>query len=123
MTNKTPKQILGKKGEDVAANYLINKGYKIIERNFRAGHGEIDIIALDGNDLVFVEVKTSKSNAFGNPVSWVDEKKQRIIGETAEAFIYQKEYIDTDCRFDVIAIECDKGLFQIQHIKDAFWLE
>ena len=123
MTKKTHQQILGKKGEDVASNYLVGKGLKIIERNFRAGHGEIDIIALDGNVLVFVEVKTSKSNAFGHPVLWVDEKKQRIIGETAEAFIYQNNYDECDCRFDIIAIEQKKGLYTIEHIKDAFWLE
>ena len=123
MNKKTPQQILGKKGEDVAFNYLVGKGLKIIRRNFRAGHGEIDIIALDGNVLVFVEVKTGKSKSFGNPASWVDENKQRIIGETAEAFIYKNDYDGFDCRFDVIAIEQQKGLYNIEHIKDAFWLE
>lgn len=123
MTKKTPKQVLGQKGEDIAVNFLSEKGYKIVERNFRAGHGEIDIIAFDGNDLVFIEVKTSNSNVFGHPATWVSEHKQKIVGETAEAFIYKNKYNDTDCRFDVITIEFNKGLYKIEHIEDAFWLE
>ena len=123
MASKTSRQKLGQQGEDIATQFLLQKGMNVIARNYRAGHGEIDIIALDGNTLAFVEVKTSNSKKFGPPQTWVDEKKQQNLAQVAEAFIYEKNYENFDCRFDVIALEKSGENFTVNHIKDAFWLQ
>lgn len=123
MGSKTTRQKLGQQGEDVAVRFLEEKGMRILARNYRAGHGEIDIIILDGNTLAFVEVKTSKSKSFGPPQTWVDEKKQQNLAQVAEAFLYQNNYENFDCRFDVVALEKEGEKFIINYIKDAFWLQ
>ena len=115
------KQEFGSKGEDIAADFLAGCGYKIIERNYRFGHGEIDIIARDGDTLVFVEVKTRKDLEFGYPELNVTKGKQKQIRKIAEAYLYDKKISETDCRIDVIAIlnpSNDKP--QIEHIINAF---
>lgn len=112
----------GKIGEDLAASYLENNGYKILNRNFRAGRGEIDIIALHNNVQVFIEVKTKKHGDFGDPITWVTRSKQRQIGRIAQAYLLQFGITDRDCRFDVITVKWDKGTWKINHIENAFWL-
>jgi len=114
---------LGKRGEDMAADYLSDAGMEILARNYRAGHGEIDIIAKDGNSLVFIEVKSNMSRAFGPPETWVDRRKQQNIIMVAEAWLEENQIEDVDCRFDVIAIHFAKHPPYINHIKDAFWIE
>ncbi|NIA30552.1 MAG: YraN family protein [Actinobacteria bacterium] len=114
---------LGKRGEDLAEKYLSDGGMKILVRNYRAGHGEIDIIAKDGNSLVFVEVKSSMSYAFGPPETWVDRRKQQNMIRVAEAWLEENQIKDVDCRFDVVAIHFAKHPPYINHIKDAFWIE
>jgi putative endonuclease len=113
---------LGNWGEQRAAEFLENLGYKIIACNFRHGHGEIDIIADDKGTLVFVEVKTQKSDAMGEAFTWVTRKKQRQIGRVALAYLTVNNISNRDCRFDVIAVA--KGLdgVEIKHIPNAFWL-
>jgi len=113
---------IGKQGEEIARNYLIEKGYAIVEMNYRFGRGEIDIIAEKDGMLVFVEVKTKKFGDFGDPVGWVPRSKQRQIGTIARGYLYEKEISDRDCRFDVIALNWEKGDWQINHIENAFWL-
>jgi putative endonuclease len=113
---------LGNWGEQRAAEYLEKLGYTILDRNFRYGHGEIDLIADDKGTLVFVEVKTQKSEAMGEAFTWVTRKKQRQIGRIALAYLTQNQIVDRDCRFDVIAVAKDVGGVQIQHIVNAFWL-
>jgi putative endonuclease len=114
---------VGREGEDKGVGYLREKGWTILERNYRAERGEIDIVALDGDVLVFVEVKTKRHNSFGEPESWVDQRKQMQIGKVAQAYIQQHNIYDKDCRFDVIGIvNCGQNI-EIRHIKDAFWLE
>ena len=83
-------QDFGKFGEDLAVNYLINKGYQILERNWRSGHKEIDIIALDGDTLVAVEVKTRKSNTYGEPDIAVGAMKQQMLIWAADAYVRYK---------------------------------
>lgn len=110
---------LGKKGEDLAVELLISKGYKILARNWRSGHKEIDIVALDGDILVAVEVKTRKSNTFGEPDIAVGVMKQRMLIWAADAYI-RYHNMDLDVRFDIISIVItDKGQ-HIEHIEDAF---
>jgi putative endonuclease len=113
---------LGNWGEQRAAEFLEKLGYTILARNFRYGHGEIDLIADDNGVLVFVEVKTQKSEAMGEAFTWVTRKKQRQIGRVALAYLTQNQIADRDCRFDVIAVAKDIGGVRIQHIVNAFWL-
>ena len=117
------RQKIGQWGEDLAAAYLIKKGYSILEKNYRAERGEIDVIAQDGDMIVFVEVKSSSHNGFGEPEARVDKKKQRQIGKVAAAYLSNHNLNDVDCRFDVIAIQRIDGIEEIKHIQDAFWLE
>lgn len=111
---------LGKKGEETAANYLAAKGYRIIERNWRFGKDEIDIIAEYGNYLVVAEVKTRSTSYYGNPEEAVDEQKQRLLIRAANEYVVQKE-IDLEVRFDIISIIIESGKENINHIEDAFY--
>ena len=113
---------LGALGEQRATEYLIEKGYSIIKRNFRFERGEIDIIARINNTLVFVEVKTAQSQRMGRPESWVTPAKQQQIGKVAEKFLYDYNDDTIECRFDVIGLIHKNGEFAINHIPNAFWL-
>lgn len=110
---------LGMLGEELAANYLINKGYQILERNWRSGHKEIDIIALHDTDLVIVEVKTRKSGDYGEPEIAVGRYKQRMLIWAADAYVRYKN-LDVDVRFDIISVVITDGEPEIEHIEDAF---
>lgn len=110
---------LGKIGENLAVELLINKGYQILERNWRSGHKEIDIIALDGDTLVAVEVKTRKSNTYGEPDLAVGMMKQQMLIWAADTYVRYRN-LDVDVRFDIISIVfTDKDKY-IEHIEDAF---
>ena len=113
----------GRAGEQLAADYLASAGMQIMERNFRIREGEIDLIAMDGVTLVFVEVKSGHTAAFGEPETWVNPRKQRQIGKVAAAYLQMKEIENVDCRFDVVAISFEKGRPHIKHIQNAFWLQ
>jgi len=110
----------GKIGEEIAVKFLMKKGFKILRRNYRYGHGEIDIIAMDGDKLIFVEVKTRASDKFGQPEDSVTFKKRRQLRKIAEAFIQTSEVEFSECRFDVIGIVLKKGDIQVKHIENAF---
>ena len=112
--------ILGKKGEDIAARFLAGKGYNIVERNWRTGRDEIDIIAYDRDTLVIVEVKTRSTDFFGEPEEAVTEKKQKFLVRAAEEYVNQKE-IDSEIRFDIISIIIERGKETVKHIEDAFY--
>lgn len=116
------RQRIGRRGEADAVEYLEREGYFILERNFRAERGEIDIIAKDGNTLVFVEVKTRVRGGFGEPEEWVNQKKQTQIGKVAMGYLQEKRLEDVDCRFDVVAVTKMGEKTRIRHIEDAFWL-
>ena len=109
----------GKLGEDLAVNYLVGKGYRILERNWRSGHKEIDIIALDGDTLVAVEVKTRKSNTYGEPDIAVGAMKQQMLIWAADAYVRYKN-LDVEVRFDIISIVITDTGEHIEHIEDAF---
>lgn len=111
---------LGKIGEDLAVAYLQDKGYQILERNWRSGHKEIDIIALNDDDvLIIVEVKTRKSDDFGEPDIAVGITKQRMLIWAADAYVRFKN-LDVDVRFDIISIVISDAEPEIEHIEDAF---
>jgi ribonuclease HII len=121
--NVANSRYLGKYGEDLAAYYLYNNGFTIIQRNFHAGaYGEIDIIATKDEVLSFVEVKTQRHQVFGKPVSWVDERKMERLGLIADAFLSRHPEFDLNCRFDVIGITITKSGYNLRHIQDAFRL-
>ncbi len=110
----------GKIGEEIAVKFLSQKGFKILKRNYRYGHGEIDIIAMDGDDLVFVEVKTRASDKFGLPEDSVTFKKRKQLRKIAEAFLQTNKIEFSGCRFDVVSIILKKGKAEINHIENAF---
>ena len=117
----TTNQHTGDKGENYACDLLVEKNFKIVKRNYRYGHGEIDIIANDKDVLVFVEVKTRKNLEFGQPISAITKGKQRQIRKIAEAYLIENNINNTDCRFDVVGVllqgnECAI----IDHIENAF---
>lgn len=113
----------GELGEEVAANFMIGHGYRILERNFRCKGGEVDIIARDPGDksLVFIEVKTRRGLAYGVPQLAVTPFKQRQISKAALTWLSKNRMHDTNARFDVIAILLHTdGRHAIDHIKNAF---
>ncbi len=112
---------LGKSGENRAVNFLEQKGFSIIRTNYRTPEGEIDIIALDGDILVFVEVKTRRSLSHGSPEEAVDTFKQKQLKKIADKFISHYQLFDRDCRFDVIALYYDGSAVQIKYIPNAFY--
>ncbi len=118
MPHKNKNIEIGKKGEDMAADYLLSRNYEILARNFRFGRIEIDIIARHGDILVFVEVKTRSGDEFGYPEESVDEAKQEVIQTCAEEYIFQTGW-EGDIRFDIIGISL-KSPSPIYHIVDAF---
>jgi len=117
MISKTKK---GTIGEDLAVDYLEKKGYRIIQRNYRFEHGEIDIIAEDGKVLVFIEVKARRSKEFGEPEDAVTPRKREKIRVTADGYLFENNIDDKECRFDVIAIDYQKNKTEIRHLIDAF---
>jgi len=120
---KKYKQRLGKSGEDLAVSFLKNNGFEILNRNYRYGHKEIDIIGKDKNTIVFIEVKTGRSKIFGAPQEWVNLRKQRSIIEVALDYIQKNDLVYFDFRFDVVAINFEKGKREIEHIKNAFMVD
>jgi putative endonuclease len=114
------KQKFGKQGEALAEEYLRGKGFIILEKNYRYGHKEIDLIGKDGNTIVFIEVKAGRSKSFGAPEWRVTLRKQKNLIEAASDFIQKKNTTDCDFRFDVLTIRYEKGGEIIDHIKNAF---
>jgi putative endonuclease len=110
---------LGKQGEDIAKKYLIDKGYKILETNWKSGRHEIDIIAQKYDFLSIVEVKTRTNIDYGFPESFVTQKKMRNMVYAAHNYLKLK-CIDLDLRFEVIAIIKIANQFQIEHFDEAF---
>jgi len=110
----------GALGENVAVSFLQQNGYTILEKNFYYNHGEIDIVAKDGNVLVFVEVKSRHSDKFGEPEESVTPKKQEIIRRTAEGYVSSKNLEETECRFDVVSIMMKDGKAECKLLKDCF---
>lgn len=112
---------LGKSGEEAALYYLRRKKYRIIGKGFRLFRGEIDIIAYDNKTLVFIEVKTRRSQDFGPPEEAVTPSKQQQIRKIAQGFLAINKIQEVECRFDVISlIKTEKNEYSIRHIKNAF---
>ena len=111
---------LGKKGEQIAVDFLLKKGYEILERNYRFQKAEIDIIAKVKDTLAIVEVKTRSTADFGNPQDFLKPKQiQRLVNATDEFVNTNK--LDVEVRFDIIAIVKENKQYKIEHLEDAFY--
>ncbi len=111
------KRDLGNNGEKIAVKYLERIEYEILKRNFYCRQGEIDIIAKDKNEIVFIEVKTRTNNYFGNPSDAVNAIKQKHMYKAAKYFLYKMDWLDLFIRFDVIEVWLANGKFNVNHIK------
>jgi len=113
-------QTFGKKGEDLACDFLTNLGYKIVARNYRFKRSEIDVICKGSDVLIFVEVKTRSSRNFGEPESFVSASQQKAINRAAEGYLSESDW-SGDIRFDIISIVKSNHEEEVFHIKDAFY--
>lgn len=112
---------LGKEGEQIAVDLLLQKGYKILERNWRFQRAEIDIVAQkDENILVVVEVKTRTNNAIGSPEEFVTKNKIKLLVKAADAYVVSKK-LDVEVRFDIIAVIKNAKYQKVDHLEDAFY--
>lgn len=112
---------LGDRGEDVAAQTLQKLGYKVIERQLRGVYGELDLVALDGDTVVFVEVKTRTTTAAGDPTEAVTPAKQKKITQSALAYLKRRRWLERRCRFDVVSILWDsESSPEVKHYQAAF---
>lgn len=110
---------LGQTGEDVAEIYLLKKHYKIIERNFSCRQGEIDIIAKDKDEIVFIEVKTRTNKRYGEPIDAITYYKKKHIIKSIKYYLYIKNLENAFVRIDVIEVYQKKDGFFVNHIKGA----
>jgi putative endonuclease len=117
-----PPKTLGQRGEAAAARYVRRRGYKILARSDRFGPGEIDLVALDRDRIVFIEVKTRQSQEMGHPAEAVDEQKQRRLARLAVTFLKRHGLLECPARFDVIAVTWPDGKRRpvIEHMPNAF---
>jgi len=112
---------LGRKGESLAKTHLENTGYEILEENWEFGKLEVDLIAYKNKVIIFTEVKTRSGNHFGEPEDFVDRRKQKLLVEAAEEYIYLMGH-EGEVRFDIISVLFDnKNSYTLNHIEDAFW--
>ena len=118
-TKKFPKKELGRKGELLAQNHLQKRGWKILERNYKNSYAEIDLIAMDGEVLVFIEVKTRSSDHFGPPEAFVSPQQEATLFEAAMLYMDLIDH-EWEIRFDVIGILYKGTSHQLKHIEDAF---
>lgn len=110
-------QEIGKLGEELATKYLKQNKYVILDRNFRCKQGEIDIIAIDSKQIIFVEVKTRTNLLYGNPSEAVNRVKRLHIKKAANYYLYKNNIKKIPIRFDVIEIYLKKQKYKIHHIK------
>jgi putative endonuclease len=120
MAVENSKQALGREGERLAELFLKQKGYKLVERNYRCRGGEVDLIVLDRRIIVFVEVKTRTDHEFGSPLEAVAPRKQRRMILAAQLFLHQKKLHERDARFDVVGISWPGAEPVVEHIQNAF---
>ena len=111
---------LGKKGEQLAVDFLLENKYAIIERNYRFEKAEVDIIAQKDNILAIVEVKTRSTSDFGNPQDFVKPKQIKNLVKAVHAYVTETD-LDVEVRFDIIALVKEGKGFKIEHLENAFY--
>jgi putative endonuclease len=118
---KLSRKDIGRLGENLAAEHLKNQGYSLIETNYRCPRGEIDIIAQEGECIVFTEVRTKTGNGFGTPEESVTSAKKKHLIESAYTYLEEKDKQQADWRIDFIAVELDRNNkpSRIEHYKNA----
>ena len=112
--------VLGEEGEELACAYLMDRGYRIIERNWRYQKAEVDILAERDNTLAVIEVKTRSTRFFGDPVEFVKKKKIQLLVKAVNGYVEEHE-LDVEVRFDLIGIIKKQRSHEIVHLKDAFY--
>ena len=121
MTILNPRKLFGQAGESAAEEYLRRKGYRILARNLRSPLGELDLVAEDGQVLVFVEVKARRTDAFGGAIHAVHHRKQEKLIQLAAQYLARHHIKDRLCRFDVVLLQgSDATVPKIEHIQNAF---
>ncbi len=117
----TPRQALGQRGEAIARAHLESQGWRVVATNVHTRYGELDIVALDGDALVFVEVKTRRNRTFGLPEESVTALKQARLRHAAQTYLQRLEQPPVDWRIDVIAIEVtpNGSVGRLEHIRSA----
>lgn len=116
------KKKFGTRGEALAKQYMVNRGYVVLEENWRIQHLELDLIVADDNHIVFIEVKTRTAGSFETVEDMISKKKQRYLIIAANAYI-EKNEITKEARFDVILLTFENQKYQVEHIIDAFYPE
>ena len=121
----TPRMELGRRGEDVACEFLTGKGHTIVQRNFRSGHLEIDIISLDRNGVHFVEVKSRVAPVMVSPEENVTMSKQRKVADAALRYLNMAKDKrippDAEVNFDIVAVTFDRGKEIVEWFPNAFY--
>ena len=122
IARRFPEKPLGGRGEDAAAKYLKRQGFHILARSLDSRFGELDIVAVDGRTVVFVEVKTRRSDDAGRPSEAIDERKEHRMTQAAIAYLKANRLLEYSSRFDVVAITWPDGARRptIEHFKNAF---
>ena len=116
-----PRRLFGQEGEAEAERYLRRKGYRIVARNVRSSLGELDLVAEDGQTLVFIEVKARRSVEFGGAIHAVHRRKQQKLARLASQFLAQRHWMERSCRFDVLLLQAtDTAELRVEHIQNAF---
>jgi putative endonuclease len=115
-------QALGEAGERIAEAWLVQRGWRILERRFRNGHRDLDLVAEQGGTIAFVEVKTRQGNEFGHPIEAVDWRKQRELGRSAAVWIARHGHAEQMFRFDVVGVLIKGGSVRVRHVENAFAL-
>ena len=110
---------LGKKGEQLAIDFLLKNDYQILEKNYRYLKAEVDIIAKKKDTVIAIEVKTRTSSYFGNPQDFVNPKKIKLLVAAMDYYVVQQD-LDVEVRFDIIAVITNSKQTKIEHIEDAF---
>ena len=116
------RQEFGLAGEEVAERWLRRQGWRVLQRRYRSGHRDIDLIAEREGTVAFVEVKARRGEAFGDPVHAVNWKKQRELTRSAFIWIDRHGRPGDQYRFDVIGVLMDRGRIRVRHVENAFWL-
>jgi putative endonuclease len=112
---------LGRWGEQAVAEWLEQQGYRLLARNWRRREGELDLVAMEGTTLVFIEVKTRRSESFGAPEESVDERKQRQLVLLAQRYLDENATLAFDqCRFDVVVVDLTGSRPRFRHYRNAF---
>lgn len=117
---------IGDRGENIAASFLRDAGYRVLERNYRFERNEVDLVCLDprkGGEIVFVEVKTRSGTGFGPPAASVTKEKREALIEVSRAYLHERQLEGAPARFDVVGVLLSDEDPQIEHHENAFWRE